>query len=290
MHRGFSSSGAVFVLIAALPITGAAQSTPTKLQSSSSITASAQSIEIHNVTYDVTSSGTPGRPHNERLLLRKTVHSKEIIGDIDVDAKVTMEAWPLGSDVRQKPLYTVSETGTAAQIVEADFFVVDRRLEEVPWWTVHKLGNGQRLFDTYAPLVSFSIARDTVTMRYAGLEIPLDDSKDKRLTESHVVAVVTYASAEKILREALVTCDDPKRAILLRSLADSTQALTDVSTPANTARDKNAAPGHALRLSIEQNYPSPPNPVEISIPIVADDLDLAHAKLPPGIHVAPWKR
>ena len=289
MPRQIALAGWLMVFCGVPPFV-AAQTAPTKLQSSSTITASAQNIEIHNVTYDVTSSGTPGRPRQERLLLRKTVHSKETIGDIGVDAKVTMEAWPLGSDVRQKPLYAISETGTAVQTVEADLFVIDRRTEEVSWWTVHKLGNGQRLFDTYAPLVSFSIARDTVTMRYAGLEIPLDDSKDKRLTEPHVVAIVSYASADKIVREALVTCDDPKRASLLRSLADSTQALTDVVTPPDTARDKNAAPRHALRLSIQQNYPSPPNLLEILIPIAADDLDLAHAKLPPGIRLAPWKR
>ena len=80
--------------------------------------------------------------------------------------------------------------------------------------------------------MSFSIARDTVTTRYVGLEVPPDDSpvdrKDKRLTESHVVAVVSYAAADKIIREALLTCDDPKRASVLRSLADSTQTLSDV--------------------------------------------------------------
>ena len=86
------------------------------------------------------------------------------------------------------------------------------------WWcrcTTPCWDPGAVLFDTYVPLVSFSIARDTVATRYAGLEVATDDSKDTRITEPHVVAVVSYASADKIVREALLTCDDPKRASLL---------------------------------------------------------------------------
>ncbi len=253
-----------------------------------------KTIEIQNVTYEVTNSPIPGRKLEERLVLRKTVHSKEVVGDIDVDAKVTVEAWPLGTDLRQKPSYAITETGTAAEVVEADLLVIDRRLEEVAWWTVHKLGSGQRLFDTYVPLVRFSISRDTVAMRYAGLEVAPDDSKDRRLTEPHVVAVISYASGDKLIREALLTADDTARATLLRSFADSSRTLSEMETQPETlpktARDKNARPRHVLKLTISQDYPSPPNAVEILIPIVGDDLDVANAKLPPRMHLAAWKR
>jgi hypothetical protein len=246
-------------------------------------------IEIHNVTYEVTSSGISGRPRNERLMLRKTMHSKEVVDDIGVEATVTLEAWPLGADVRQKPLYTLSETGTAGYTVDADLFVVDRRLEEVAWWSAHKLGNGQRLFDTYVPLVSFSLSRDTVNTRYVGLEVPPDDAKDKRLTEPHVVAVLSYASADKVIREALLTCDDPQQAQLLRSYADSTRTLSEIETLPD-ARNKDAKPRHSLKLSISQNYPSRPATLEVLIPIAGDDLDVANAKLPPRLHLTVWKR
>ena len=246
-------------------------------------------VEIRNVTYEVTYSGISGRPRDERLILRKTIQSKEVAGDIGVEATVTLEAWPLGTDIRQKPLYTLSETGTAGTTVDADLFVVDRRLEEVAWWSVHKLGNGQHLFDTYVPLVSFSLSRDIVNTRYAGLEVPPDDSKDKRLTEPHVIAVLSYASADKVIREALLTSDDPKQAQLLRSFADSTRTLSDVETLPD-ARNKNAKPRHTLKLSISQEYPSPPATLEVLVPIAGDDLDSAHAKLPPRLHIAAWKR
>ena len=239
-----------------------------------------QTVEIRNVTYEVTGTGVPGRTPSERLLLRKTIHSKGALDDIGVDATVTLEAWPLGTDLKQKPIYTLTQTGTAGQTIYPDLFVVDRQLEEVQWWSVHKLGNGQHLFDTYVPLLSFSITRDTVTTRYVGLDVPPDDVKDPRLKEPHVIAVFIYASGDRVIREALLTCDDPKQAQLLRSYFDSTRTLTDID----------AAPRHTLKLSIRQNYPSPPGTIEVQVPIVGDGLDVAHAVLPPHLHLSSWKR
>ena len=82
-------------------------------------------------------------------------------------------------------------------------------------------------------------------MRYAGLEVPEDNHKDARLREPHVVAVLSYASDAKVIREALITCDDVKQAALLRSFADETRMLADNG-------------GKSLRLTFTQNYPSPP--------------------------------
>jgi len=272
---------------------------PMQAQSPSSINVTTaangtQTIEINNVGYKIVSAPASGPNANRLLTIRETVHSKEVIGDEGVDATVTVEAWPLGTSLAQKPIYQVSETGESVQIIDGALFVVDRQLEEVAWWSVHKLGNGQRLFDTYVPLVSFSIARDTLTTRYVGLEVPPDDApgdkKDKRLTEPHVVAVVSYASEDRVIREALLTCDDPNRAALLRSYADSSRTLADIEIPPDTSRDKNAKSKHTLKLTITQDYPFPPNPVEILIPIAGDDLDLPNAKLPARLHLAAWKR
>jgi hypothetical protein len=235
-----------------------------------------ETVEITNVDFEVINSGIPGRPPNERLVLRKSTHSKYGVDDIGMDASTTVDAWPLGVDLKQKPLYSLTVAGIDPRVVNTDFLVVARGLEETEWWTVYKLGSGQRLFDTYVPLLQFSIARDTVTQRYAGLEVPEDDVADARLKAPNVVAVIIYASADRIIRELLVTCDDPKRAQLLRSFADSTRTMT--FSPNN------------LRLSISQNYPSPPATVNVIVPIAKDDLDTARAQLPAGLHVTAWKR
>src|SRR3954469_10238224 len=85
-----------------------------------------QTIEIHNVTYQYSSTRVPGRPDEERLALRITTHNKDVIGDIPEPGAVTLEAWPLGVDLRQKPVYTVKVGGDDAHTIDNALWVVNR--------------------------------------------------------------------------------------------------------------------------------------------------------------------
>lgn len=273
------------LLLACAPAVLAQTSKPiVQAQSSSTLNYSgsadgSRSIAIRNVSYEV-ATNVPGRPPEDFLLLRKTIQSKEVLGDIGVEATVMLEAWKLGDDLRQKPLYTLSASGTEGHPIDNALFVVSRGLEEVDWWSVYKLGSGRHLFDTYVPLVSFSISRETVTMRYAGLEVPEDDVKEVRLKQPNVIGVLSYASGDRVLHEALLTSDDRQQAALLRSFADVTRTLSFENRPSS----------NILKLSFTQNYPSAPDAVEVLIPIKGDDLDLANAKLPPRLHATAWRR
>lgn len=230
-----------------------------------------KTVEITNVSYEVIKSD---------LVLRKTTKSKQTIGDIGMEASTTTEAWKLGTDMKQKPLYSVTVEGTESRTIENEVFEVSRGLEEVDWWSVYRIANGAHLFDTYVPVVKFSTSRKEQILRYAGFEVPPDDSKDPRFNDRHVVGVVTYASEEKVIREGLITCDDPKLAVLLRSYADETRTLTQTG----------AVKSQNLRIGFSQNPPSPPAPLAVLVPIAGDDLDFAHATLPPRMHIAAWKR
>jgi|HubBroStandDraft_6_1064221.scaffolds.fasta_scaffold55818_2 hypothetical protein len=245
---------------------------PFQAKSLSSISVAGNKVEIVNVAYEVVTM--------QRLLLRKTTSSKVVLDEPGTVATTKLEAWPLGTSLTRKPLFTIQASGTDGRTVEGSLFVIDRGLEEVQWWSVYQLRTGRHLFDTYVPLVGFSISRETVDLRYLGLEIPPDDSPDPRLKQKNVVGVVTYASANGVLHEALLACDDAKQAQLLRSYADSTRslALTDEIPP------------RAFKILISQNAPSPANTIILTIPFAADDLDLAHAKLPAGLHLTRWKQ
>ena len=218
-----------------------------------------QTVEIANVVYQLIS---------QRLLLRTTTRTNKVIGDIGMEASTTVEAWPLGVDPKQKPLYTIKVAGVDARTVDGALLVIARGLEDSEWWSVYKLGTGERLFDTYVPLLGFSLRRDIQTMRYVGFDAATTEK------DPHLVGVLTYASTERVLREALITSDDPKQARMLRSLADASRAVMLVETPAR-----------ALKISISQNYPSAPATVTLTVPIVADDLDLTHAQMPEHLHV-----
>jgi hypothetical protein len=230
-----------------------------------------KTVEITNVNYEVV---------NSELVLRTTTQSKHVIGEIGMEASTTVEAWKLGADLKQKPLYAVTVEGTERRTVEGELFEVSRGLEEVEWWSVYRLADGAHLFDTYVPLLAFSTSRKETILRYAGFEVPPDDAKDTRLNDRHVVGIVSYASEEKVIQEALITCEDPKLAQLLRSYADETRTLTE----------SGGVKSQILRIAFSQNFPSPPATIAVVIPIAGDDLDLAHAQLPPRMHIAAWKR
>ncbi|HET7841438.1 MAG TPA: hypothetical protein VFM21_07530 [Terriglobia bacterium] len=248
-------------------------------------------VRIQNTTYDVSEDHVPGRPPNDRLIIRKTVQSTQILDEPGVQARTTIEAWPLYGGLGRKPLYSISLEGTDARIVDSALVEVSRGLEEVDWWSIYQLGTGRHLFDTYVPLVRFSLSRETLALRYVGLEVPPDDPGDKRLGDPHVVAVLTYASGDGVIREALLTADNTDRATYLRSYADETREVT-LSEVVSTEKPGGPAqkPSLSINVSFSQNYPSPPNTLTAVVPLAADDLDLAHAQLPPGLHIAAWQR
>jgi hypothetical protein len=250
-----------------------------------------QTITITNVSFQVIDPYLPGRKDTQRLVLRTATRTTEVIDEIGIQGSVTVEAWPLGTDLGQKPSYGITLQAAGAKVMNQSILVFDRGLEEVRWWSVYDLAKGQHLFDTYVPVAEFSISREFDTPRFAGFETPPDDAADKRLTEPHVVGVLSYASAERVIREALLTCDDPKRADNFRSYADETRELAIVDSPVPPAKGKaQPEPTRTLKITFSQSYPAPPNPVTAFIPVVKDDLDLANAKLPACMHAAAWKR
>ena len=238
-----------------------------------------ETVEIHNVAWQYTGTQVPGRPADERLLLRTTTHAKDFVGDIPEPGAITLEAWPLGVDPNEKPLYSVKLEADSARTLDNCLWVIDRGYVDVPMWSIHRLGDGRHLFDTHVELVRFTVSRADGNPRYAGLDVSADDTPDARLKEPHVVAVLVYAAEDRVLREALITHDKPAEARQMRSFADETQQVTFIETPARH-----------LKIAFSQNYPDAPATVEASIPLVKDDLDIAHAQVPPGLHIAAWRR
>jgi hypothetical protein len=287
--------GAV-VLAALLPLTAdpaaAADPAPVTAQSSSSFAYSekdgSRAIDITNVTFATTPDRLPGRPEDERLVLRTTVTRHEVIDEIGIEGKVTVEAWPLGKPLAGPPAYSISHGGTGATIEEGEVLVFDRGTEEVAWWSVHGLGTGAALFDSYVAPLRFSLSSEILTPRYVGFEVPPDDAEDKRLTEPHVLGVLAYAAQDRVIRRVLLSCSDPDRARLLRSYADTDRELSLAPRP--PAHKGKAEPPITVRLTWSAAWPSAPDIVTASFPVQDDDLDLAHAKLPPCVKAAAWQK
>lgn len=256
---------------------------PFQAQSASTISyavaGDGETVEIHNVAWQYTGTQVPGRPADERLLLRTTTHAKDFVGDIPEPGAMTLEAWPLGVNPNTKPLYSVKLEASDARTLDNCLWVIDRGYVDVPMWSIHRLGDGRHLFDTHVELVRFTVSRADGTPRYAGLDVPADDTPDARLKDPHVVAVLVYAAEDRVLREALITHDRPAEARQMRSLADETQEVALIETPARR-----------LKIAFSHNYPDAAATVEASIPLTKDDLDISHAQVPAGMHIVAWRR
>lgn len=92
-----------------------------------------------------------------------------------------------------------------------------------------------------------------------------------------------------MLREALITSDSPALAKLLRSYADSSRkaAVVEKRLPAAPGKRPTGESSYAITVSVSAERPEP---YVVSVPIAKDDLDLAHATVPAGLHVVAWKR
>src|SRR5712691_8624678 len=75
-------------------------------------------VEVTNVAYEVT-SGVTGRPPSELLMLRKSTHTKRFLDDIGIEASSTVAAWPVGTDLKQKPLYSITVAGVDPQTINS---------------------------------------------------------------------------------------------------------------------------------------------------------------------------
>jgi hypothetical protein len=243
-------------------------------------------IDITNATFSTTGSHIPGRPEEERLLLRTTIRTREVVDEKGLEATVTVDAWPLGTDRVAKPLYTVSVDGVRATVMDNALLVIERGTEDVEWWSIYALGTGAHFFDTFARLIWFSSSPDVHTPRYVGLDVPPDDTPDERLRDPKVVGVLAYATPERVVRRLLVTCSDTARAALLRSYWDTTRELSFLRIGTL------AEPGPPTQMSLtwrSTDLATPGSRLDtLSIPISNDDLDFARAQLPACMTLAPW--
>lgn len=247
----------------------------------------AQTIDITNVTFSTTSSHVPGRPEDERLLLRTTIRTREVIDEKGLEATVIVEAWPLGTDLTETPLYAVTLDGVDAQVEDNAVIVFERGTEDVAWQSVHSLGSGAPLFDTFVPMRRLPPSPEIGAPRFVGLDVPPDNAPDPRLRDPKIVGVLAYASPERTLGRLLLTCSDTERAAAMRSYWDTTRALSFVHelTASDRRTDKVLIWWRSADSDAQDAAPHIDTAV---IPIVGDDLDIAHADVPACIALAPW--
>lgn len=152
---------------------------------------------------EVTGSGIPGRPLGEKMVLRKSVHTKEVVDEVGMEVSTTIEAWPLGRNLTSPPLYKISVKGADPRVANNEVIVVARGVEDVEWWSIYGLGGGKPLFDTHVPLAQASITKDVRTLRYAGAAILrsyFDTTRSLSMTPTGIKVTINPISISVPLR------------------------------------------------------------------------------------------
>ncbi|MBI2687502.1 MAG: hypothetical protein HYX27_14410 [Acidobacteria bacterium] len=162
-----------------------------------------EAVEIRNVTYEVAAG----------LVLRKTEQTRQVMGDKGMEASTLVEAWPLGAGRKGKPAYSLKVEGVDGHAMDNELYIITRGLEDVEWWSLYRLTDGNPLFDTHVRPV-----RILSTGQYAGLDVPADG--DPRLKDERLIGIVNITGAKNVVRRVELRCGDTKRARLLRSYWD----------------------------------------------------------------------
>jgi hypothetical protein len=217
-----------------------------------------------NVNFHTAQILMPGDPRPRRVLLRLDIINTDVFSSGRAEGMVRLDAWPLDApeDLRKPPLYTIVAGGRAATIEEDGTLVVERSGRR----SVYSLADGGWMYDTDTAVAAFTL--DGERRRVVALSGMEDDMP------ASTVAVLTYASAQGVLKRVLITAQDPTRARLLRSSVPLIRPVARMEDAAKRTIDLPLAAGM------------------VRIPVAGDSLDLATAQVPVGlalVPLTPWR-
>ena len=196
-----------------------------------------EAVVIHNVSYELAG----------KTVLRKTEHTRQVLGEKGVDASTRIEAWPLAGDRKQPPKYAIQVEGVDARAIDNELLIVTRGLVDETWWTVYRLADGKPLFNTFVQPV-----RIPDSNLYAGYDVPEDG--DPRLKNPKLIGVIHLAGPEGTPRRIELHANDATRARTLRSFADVTPSMEfDYAKKILILTIRNAEPD--ARIEIPLNAP-----------------------------------
>ncbi len=216
-----------------------------------------------NVVFRPLSVLLPGDGRPRPVLARLEIDTTEFSAG-QSDGRIRLDVWPVGSlsDVRGAPLYRLLVPGRGATLDPDGMMVVERGSGRRG---AYGLADGAWLFDADSPFAILSIENER--RRYVALARADDE------LPPGAVAVLSYASPQKVIRRVLISADDPVRGRFLRGTVASTR-------PSIAANDTG-------QRTIELPLPAG----LLRIAVVDDDLDLTTAAVPAGLRIRemrPW--
>lgn len=222
-------------------------------------------LAIGNVVHELTRTIVSPRGRMEQLLLRIESSSEETLDAPGITGKVRLSARPIDGVRETMPLYEVALDGRGARLDDSGLIAVD--LDDGAARSVrayHLVATGERLFETAAGLAGTVFPGASYRWRYAAF-LPITDDREELLAKQpKIIGIITYAAADRVIRQIAVEADSAERAVQLRSIWDEGHFLAWV-------------PGEQQALSLRFL----PSGVSLLLPVKDDDLQSGPA--PAGI-------
>ena len=240
----------------------------------------AMTFALTSHSYVLTGEIASPRGRRERLILdmraatRETQGEKGIQGTVEITARVADRQMPL--------LYSFRLPARASSFDESGLIAAD--LDDCCAFhrDYYDAATGERLFGSTVPIASLALEGPLFKRRVAAFVARMDGNEEHSAWGDDAVGLVTYAAADRVIQQVLVSAADPMMARRLRSLDDERTALAWVDgrtgAPIVTVPD-NAAVQPQLRLHFAASD------VEVKIQLKHDGLVLEGA--PAGLTLKP---
>lgn len=227
-------------------------------------------VRIHNVTHVLTGEIVSLRGYRERLVLGLKSVTTEVMGEKGIEGEVQAVAWALDAAPDAKPVFEIAAKGRDIRIDEDGLIAID--LDDCCSFerAYYSPMTGEQVFQASAPPAWVEIGKEFRTHRAGVFRAATDDLLAGAKLSPKAVGIVTYAAADRVIRQIVIEADDEQRARALRSLADEQFALawidaaTGLPLPIDVAARAGTRP--ALRLLFVQAN------VDLRFPLVDDDL------------------
>jgi hypothetical protein len=230
-------------------------------------TADAITFTFTSQSHVLTGEIASPRGRRERLLLNITTVTRETLGEKGIEG--TVEVAVRAAERHMPLLYTLRLPGRAAAPGELGLLAVDLDDCCALHQGYHDPATGERLFETTVPTAALTLEGPTFRRRVAAFVAMMDDREDHRLWGDTAVGLITYAAADRAIRQIVVMADTAAKARRLRSLDDERTTLAWVD--GRTGVPIVTAPGRALVQPVLRLH-FITSDIEMTIPLKDDDL------------------
>ena len=262
---------AILALLAAAPAAAQVQVTGA---------ANALTFTLTSQSYVLTGEVASSRGRRERILLniatvtRETQGEKGIQGTVEISARVADREMPLLYSLRL-PARAAALDGSGLVAADLDDCCTFHREYYDP-------ATGERLFESTVPIASLTLEGARYKRRIAAFVAKMDGNEDHGTWGDNTIGLISYAAADRVIRQVFVTSEDPTVARRLRSFDDERTTLTWIDgrsgAPIVSVSDHGAVQPQ-LRLHFSTSG------IEVKIPLENDELVLKEP--PAGLRLKP---